>query len=156
RLPPLFDLMLRLPVIGPGAHGRLREMWVLAIAIAAGLVLDRVAEHRPLRIAALAAMAAAAIALALLPPPGRAPWPWAWWMATLAGTVGALAALAVPRWRPHFAPLAVAAVTLDLFLLGVRYHPPVPRQLNLAPPPTVAFLMRQTAVLPTPGRVSFE
>src|SRR5947199_3584265 len=26
RVPPFFDLMLRLPVVGPGAHGRLREL----------------------------------------------------------------------------------------------------------------------------------
>jgi hypothetical protein len=145
RLPPLFDLMLRLPVIGPGAHGRLREIWVLAVALAAGLALDHVAARRALRFAAATAIGAAGIGFALAPPPGQAPWPWAWWIATLAGAAAALATLLVPRLRPGFAPLVVAAVALDLFLLGVRYHPPVPARLDLAPPPTVAFLMRQSA-----------
>jgi hypothetical protein len=148
--------MLRLPVIGPGAHGRLREIWVLAIALAAGLALDRVAERRVLRLASAAAIAAAAAGLALLPPPGQAPWPRAWWLATLAGAAAALAALLVPRLRPAFAPLVVAAVVLDLFVLGVRYHPPVPARLDLAPPPTVLFLLHQRDSATTLFRVSFE
>jgi hypothetical protein len=155
RLPPLFDLVLRLPVIGPGAHGRLREIWVLAIAVAAGLALDRVAERRSLRLVAAAAIGAAGIGFALAPPPGQAPWPWTWWAAALAGAAAALAVLLVPRLRPAFAPLVVAAVTLDLFLLGVRYHPPVPARLDLAPPPSVAFLLRQSAGNASdPGRPS--
>jgi hypothetical protein len=156
RAPPLFDLVLRLPVIGPGAHGRLRELWVLAIALAAGLALDRVAGDKALRRAAAALIAVAGLGLALAPPPGGAPWPRAWWIATLVGAGAALAALLVPRLRPGFAPLVVAAVTLDLFLLGVRYHPPVPAQLDLAPPPTLAYLERQAEAAGAPFRVSFE
>jgi hypothetical protein len=171
RVPPLFDLVLRLPVIGPGAHGRLREFWVLAVALAAGLTLERVAGQRLPRAAAAALILAAGIGLALAPPMtaaagagtgtggaagGAAPWPRAWWIATLAGAALALAALLVPRLRAGFAPLAVAAVTLDLFLLGVRYHPPVPARLDLAPPPTVAYLMQRQQEAPAPFRVSFE
>jgi len=158
RVPPLFDLVLRLPVIGPGAHGRMREFWVLAVALAAGLALERVAGERLPRLAAAAAILAAGVGLALAPPPGSAPWPRAWWIATLAGGALALAALLVPRLRPGFAPLAVAAVTVDLFLLGVRYHPPVPARLDLAPPPTLAWLMQrqQAAGAAAPFRVSFE
>src|SRR5205807_2623696 len=74
----------------------------------------------------------------------------------LAGAALALAALLVPRLRPSFPALAVAAVTLDLFLLGVRYHPPVPARLDLAPPPTVAWLMQRQAAAREPYRVSFE
>ena len=160
RLPPLFDLMLRLPVIGPGAHGRLREFWVLAVALAAGLAVERVAGPRVPRAVAAALILALGVRFALAPPPeGGTPWPRSWWIVTLAGAALALAALLVPRLRPGFPPLAVAAVTLDLFLLGVRYHPPVPARLDLAPPPTVAWLMqrvqRQTATA-GPCRVSFE
>jgi Bacterial membrane protein YfhO len=156
RLPPLFELMLQLPVIGPGAHGRLREIWVLALALAAGLTLDRVAGERRLRLLAFVAIAAAGATVAALPPPGAAPWPRAWWLATVAGAAAALLALLVPRLRPGFAPLVVAAVTLDLFLLGVRYHPAVPAAMDLAPPPVVAYLIQQARLAPTPGRVSFE
>jgi hypothetical protein len=157
RLPPLFDLMLRLPVIGPGAHGRMRELWVLGVALAAGLALERVAGERLPRAVAAALILAAGIALALAPPPGSAPWPRAWWLATLAGAALALAALLAPRLRPAFPALAVAAAAADLFLLGVRYHPPVPARLDLAPPPTVAYMMRrQQAAAATPFRVSFE
>jgi hypothetical protein len=75
---------------------------------------------------------------------------------TLAGAALALAALLVPRLRPRFPMLAVGAVTVDLFLLGVRYHPPVPARLDLAPPPTVAWLMERQAAAREPYRVSFE
>ncbi|HYL05728.1 MAG TPA: hypothetical protein VE075_06795 [Thermoanaerobaculia bacterium] len=182
RLPPLFELALRLPVIGPGAHGRLREVWVLAVALAAGLALERIADRRVPRAVTAALILAAGIGLALAPPPAAAaagsvaegpagaaslgsgaaaaasgsPWPRVWWVATLAGAALALAALLAPRLRPRFAPLAVAAVTLDLFLLGVRYHPPVPARLDLAPPPTVAYLMQRQEQSPAPYRVSFE
>jgi hypothetical protein len=157
RLPPLFDLMLRLPVIGPGAHGRMRELWVLGVALAAGLALERLAGERLPRAVAAALILAAGAALALAPPPGGAPWPRAWWLATLAGAALALAALLAPRLRPAFPALVVAAATADLFLLGVRYHPPVPARLDLAPPPTVAYMMRrQQAAAVTPFRVSFE
>jgi Bacterial membrane protein YfhO len=165
RLPPLFDLVLRLPVIGPGAHGRLREFWVLAVALAAGLAVERVAGERVPRAVAAALILAAGIGLALAPPPaggagagggGAAPWPRAWWIVTLAGAALALVALLVPRLRPSFPALAVAAVTLDLFLLGVRYHPPVPARLDLAPPPTVAWLMQRQKEAREPWRVSFE
>lgn len=160
RLPPLFDLMLRLPVIGPGAHGRMRELWVLAVAVAAGLALERVAVEKPLRLLAAALILAAGAGLALAPPPGHAPWPRAWWLVTLLGAGAALAALLVPRLRPFFPPVAVAAVTLDLFLLGVRYHPPAPARLDLAPPPSVAWLMDRSRAAKAAGgppfRVSFE
>jgi hypothetical protein len=156
RVSPLFDLMLRLPVVGAGAHGRMREFWVLAVALAAGLALDRVAADRSLRAAAAALIALAAAGLALAPPPGGAPWPRVWWIATLLGAAAALAALLVPRLRPSFAPLAVAAVTLDLFSLGVRYHPAVPARLDLAPPPPVAYLMERARAAAAPVRVSFE
>jgi hypothetical protein len=156
RLPPLFDLMLRLPVIGPGAHGRMRELWVLGIALAAGLALERVAGERVPRAVAAALILAAGIALALAPPPGSAPWPRAWWLATLAGAALALAALLAPRLRPAFPALAVAAAAADLFLLGVRYHPPVPARLDLAPPPTIAYMMRRQQAATAPFRVSFE
>ena len=159
RLPPFFDLMLRLPVIGPGAHGRMRELWVLAAALAAGLALDRVAGSRALRWTAAALIAAAGVGLALAPPPpapqGSA-WPHAWWVVTLAGAAAALAALAVPRLRAGFAPLALAAVTADLFLLGCNYHPPVPARLGLAPPPAVAFVQERARAAAQPFRVACE
>src|SRR6185295_8284310 len=110
RLPPLFDLFLRLPVIGPGAHGRLREFWVLAVAIAAGLALDKVAGSRPLRWACAALISACGVAALLAPPPGTAPWPRAAWLIALAGAAAALSTLLVPRLRPAFAPLTVVAL----------------------------------------------
>ncbi|HXO18419.1 MAG TPA: YfhO family protein [Thermoanaerobaculia bacterium] len=155
RVPPFFELLLRLPVIGPGAHGRLREFWVLAIALAAGLTLERVAGARMPRAVAAAAIVLAGVGLALAPPPGGAPWPRAWWIVTLAGAAAALLALLVPRLRPGFPALVVAAVTLDLFLLGVRYHPAVPARLDLAPPPSLAYMVQHSRAA-TPVRVSFE
>ncbi|HVT60085.1 MAG TPA: YfhO family protein [Thermoanaerobaculia bacterium] len=156
RVPPFFELMLHLPVIGPGAHGRMREFWVLAVALAAGLALDRVAGQRALRRVAAVLIAIAGLGLALAPPAGGASWPWVWWVVTLLGAAVALTALLVPRLRPSFPPLVLAAVTLDLFLVGVRYHAAVPARFDLAPPPTIAYLQHQGRASAAPFRVSFE
>jgi hypothetical protein len=156
RISPLFDLLLRAPVLGPLAHGRLREFWVLAVALAAGLTLEKVVQRPNLRWGTAALVAAGIVIVALTPPPSGPRWPWAWWIATLCGASLALLTLLVPRWRKAFAPAVVAAVTLDLFLLGVRYHPPVPRDRDLKPPPSLAFVVQRNSLAATPFRVSYE
>src|SRR5215210_1327811 len=45
-LPPFFDLVDALPGMSHGAHARLRLLWVLAVAVAAGLGLDDLIRHR--------------------------------------------------------------------------------------------------------------
>jgi hypothetical protein len=156
RLPPLFDWLLRAPIVGPIAHGRLREFWVFAVATAAALTLDRVASRPAIRWTVSALLVVALGAVAATPPPAPAPWPWAWWVGALIGALGCLLTLVIAPWRKWFAPAAVAAVAVDLFVLGVRYHPPVPVTEALQPPASVDFLMKRNEISPTPIRISFE
>src|SRR5580693_8366671 len=84
-VPPFLALVRALPLLANAAHGRLRLIWVLAVAVAAGLGLERLAASRAGRVTAAACAGAAALALAAVPPP-PAPWQRAWWAAALAGS----------------------------------------------------------------------
>jgi hypothetical protein len=155
-LPPTAQLLSSVPGLSLAQHGRLRHFWVLAIAVASGLVVERVAEDRRLRALATACIAAVGAILALVPPPGGAAWERAWWLAALAGAGAALAVLQVPAWRGWFPLVVLAALGVDLFLLGVRYQPAVPARLDLAPPPALSFLVARSRTAPEPFRVLAE
>jgi hypothetical protein len=155
RIPPFVQAMMALPVVGGAAHARLRLFWVLGLALAAGLGLDDLARSRRGRLAAALSILAATVALALLPPPEN-PWERAWFSAVLAGAAAALIALLVPRLRRAFPAAVVACVALDLALLGWRYNPIVPRSLDLAPPPALAYLIAATRGPEAPFRVTGE
>ncbi|HSS79466.1 MAG TPA: YfhO family protein, partial [Thermoanaerobaculia bacterium] len=73
--------------------------------------------------------------------------------AVLLGGAAALAALLLPMARRRFALVALGALLLDLGLLGVRFNPVPPRDLDLSPPPSLAFLMDQARSSPEPFRV---
>jgi hypothetical protein len=137
---PFFWLVDSLPGMSHGAHARLRLLWVLGVAVAAGLGLGDLIRERRGVLAGLVAVAAAALVLALLPTTPAAPvlWQRAWWIATLAGAVLAGVALAVPLLRRFFPAVAVVALGLDLALLLVRYQPTVPGTFDLAAPPVLA------------------
>lgn len=154
RVGPFLGLLTHLPLLEHGAHGRFRLLFVLAVALAAGLTLERwleetVAGRRPLRRpAVLGVLAVAMLAVAWWAPPEE-PWQRAAWLAALAGGVLGLAwgsasgSVRGPR-RARALGLGVVAWTgLELFLLGVRYHPAVPPELDLSPPPAVAFLQAE-------------
>jgi len=133
RLPPLFELVSAVPGLEHAAHGRLRLFWILAVALAAGLSLEKL----PWR-AAVAAALGMGVALLLVPPPPVF-WQRLWWGAVLSG----LLALAWPRLRPVFPAVALAVLGLDLALLGARFHPVLPPVFDLAPPPALAFLLEK-------------
>jgi hypothetical protein len=157
-IPPLLDLVRALPLLDHAANGRLRLVWVLAVAVAAGLGLERLAARPAGRWIAGAAAAAAAVGLACERPPGP-PWERAWWLATAGGAALSAAAFwwaaaraptsaagrAGPpregvddaRWLPW---LAVACLALDLGLLNGRLLPVLPADFDLAPPPAVAAM----------------
>jgi len=153
RISPVHDLIHAIPLIGAAAAGRLRIFWVLAVAVAGGLSVERLAGDRRGRLAGAAVLIVAGTALASLPPPGDAPWQLAWWLAVLLGTAAALAALLLPSARRRFALVAMAALLLDLGLLGVRFNPVPDRDLDLSPPPSLAFLMDKMRSSPEPFRV---
>src|ERR1700688_3709084 len=50
-VPPLLALARALPLLGNAANGRLRLLWVLAVAVAAGLGLERLPGRRARRVA---------------------------------------------------------------------------------------------------------
>ncbi|HVF62283.1 MAG TPA: YfhO family protein [Thermoanaerobaculia bacterium] len=140
RVPPFFQVMETLPLLGHGAHGRLRLLWVLAVAIAAGLSLEALTRRRTGAIAGALAFTLLGVAVAALPPPGDSPWTRAWWLVALAGAAACLAALLVPRFRPAFPKVTLGALAVELFLLGVRFHPVLDPRFDLSPPPVVAWL----------------
>jgi hypothetical protein len=155
RIWPLFQLLSAPPLLEQATQARLRAFWVLAVALAAGLTLDRMAvstRGRDRRGWMLAAAALAGCGLLMTGPvPGA--WEHACWGLELGGLAAAIVTLAVPRWLPAFAATALAAVTADLFLLGVSYHPSLSSRYDLAPPPALAFLMRQASRSPAPFRI---
>ncbi|HEV3075274.1 MAG TPA: hypothetical protein VHB47_12705 [Thermoanaerobaculia bacterium] len=101
-IPPFLDLVRALPLLDHAANGRLRLVWVLAVAVAAGLGLERLAARPAGRWIAGAAAAAAALGLACERPPAM-PWERAWWLATAGGAALTAAAFwwAAARARTH-------------------------------------------------------
>lgn len=150
---PFFDLIDALPGMSHGAHARLRLLWVLAVAVAAGLGLEELARDRRGLWAGGAALGLAALAL-LLAPPAAAGWQRAWWLAALAGALVVAGTLAHPRLRRAFPAVAVAALGLDLSLLLIRYHPT--STLDLAAPAALARLADEARQAPAPFRVMAE
>jgi hypothetical protein len=155
RVPPFFALAAAIPGFEHAAHARLRLLWVLAVAVAAGLGLEELLRRRSGRAAAAAAIAAAIAALACCPPP-RDPWQRAWWIGALAGAALALAAFALPRLRAAAPWIVGAGLVVDLALLNGRYLPVLPARFDLAPPPAAAYLAAQTSAAATPFRVIAE
>jgi hypothetical protein len=153
RVPPFFEIIHALPLVGEGATARLRLFWVLAVAVAGGLSVGRLAEDRRGRIVGAAALIAAGAGLVAFPPPGASAWQTAWWIATLAGAATLLVTLGLPAGRRRFAEIALAVLVLDLFLLMMRYQPVPARGLDLTPPPALAFLMDRARTSPEPFRV---
>lgn len=151
---PFFWLVDSLPGLSHGAHARLRLLWILAVAVAAGLGLGDLVRERRGVWAGLAALAATALVLLLVPAPPVV-WQRVWWIATVAGTALAAATLALPRLRPIFPAVAVAVLGLDLALLLVRYHPTVPGSFDLAAPPALAHVV-EAAGQEGPFRVMAE
>jgi hypothetical protein len=155
RVPPLFALVRLLPLVGEAPIGRLRLLWVLAVALAAGLALERLAAvERGRRAVAAALLAAALGAAVLLPPLPGTPWQHAAWLAAVAAVAATLAALLVPSWRRRFPAVAAVGVAAELFVLGGRYQPAVAPSFNLAPPPALAFLASQARGAAGPFRVA--
>ncbi|HEX4953867.1 MAG TPA: YfhO family protein [Thermoanaerobaculia bacterium] len=151
KLPPFFQLFELLPLLGHGANGRLRLVWVLGLALAAGLGLDRYAREGRWLLRLLPLCAALLLSAALAPE--RHPDHDLWWI----GAVGGLALLLLPvrhagfrAWVPH---LAVLGLVADLFLLGQRYNPAVAPEMDLRPTPAVAALQQATAREDGPVRV---
>lgn len=149
RLDPLHGLLESLPLLAHGAHGRLRLFWILAVAVAAGLSFEAVRRSRSGRVvfAALLVLALGLVAGLGAPPP---PWLRAWWYGALAGAGALLAFPWLLRWpfsdaqhRRAFTAVALAALALDLGLLGIRYNPRVSPELSLEPPPALAWMIER-------------
>ncbi|HEX2252181.1 MAG TPA: hypothetical protein VHQ65_02810 [Thermoanaerobaculia bacterium] len=145
---PLLDLLKALPVVGQGAHGRLRLVWVLGVALAAGLGVRRLGEGRVRPWVATVLLAAAVAALALVPALGQAEPQRLWRGVALAGIAVVALCFALPRLRPWAGRAAVAALVLDLFVFGVRYNPVMAPEHDLAAPPVLARLAELAADRP--------
>jgi hypothetical protein len=154
---PFFAAAVRLlPGLNVAPIGRLRLLWVFAVALAAGLSLERLALRPRPRAITAALLAAAALVLPWLPPdPGTAAQRWAAGVA-LASLAVALGALLVPRWRRRFAVAAAAGAVAELFVFGVRLQPAIDPRFDLAPPAALGFLMGRQHSAPAPFRVLAE
>lgn len=154
---PAFELFHRLPGMEHAAHGRLRLFWVLAVAVAAGLTVTRLADAgRRLRLVG-ASVAAALLGVAAFVPPLSfdAPLRALWWGAALAGPAAAVVVLLAPSVHLRRRLLGALPVLLlcDLALLGARYHPLVPSEQQLATPRSIAWLQERLREAPEPFRV---
>jgi hypothetical protein len=182
-IPPFSPLLILLPPFDHVANGRLRLFWVLALAAAAGLGLERLAARRGGRLAAaLAALAGALVLAAIGPPPDGTPWGRAWWLAAAGGCVLTALAFGVGAMRrdaglppgsgppgnlvaqggaarllaaaPRWLPwLAVLCLAADLGLLEARFLPVLDPRLDLAAPPAVARVAAELQHAVEPFRV---
>jgi hypothetical protein len=170
-VPPFLALVRALPLLDRAASGRLRLLWVLAVAVGAGLGLDPLAARRRGRWTAGACAGAAALGLACEGWPGPV-WQRAWWLAAAGGSALTAAGFCwaaargengggdgrrrLADWLPW---LAVGCLALDLALAGGRYLPVLPARFDLAPPPAVAVMtaeMRAATDAGAPFRVIGE
>ncbi|HVT61005.1 MAG TPA: YfhO family protein [Thermoanaerobaculia bacterium] len=156
RVSPFFEAVSLLPLVGGAPAGRFRLLWVFALALGAGLALERLAaEERPRRAAAVLLALAAGAAALLRPAPGMPGQLLPWLVAQLAAAAAAIVLLA-PRLRPRFPAVVVAGAAAELFLLGVRYQPAIDPRFDLAPPPALDFLVARTNAAAAPVRVLAE
>lgn len=157
---PIFDLFILLPGMDHAANARLRLFWVLAVALAAGLTVARLASVGRRRRLGAAAVALALVAVAALVPPvfGGGPLRAFWWAAGLGGTALVAAALVLPR--PGLRRASIGAVPvlilLDLVLLGVRYQPLVEPEHQLRSTPMIDWLQERSREADEPFRVLAE
>ncbi len=151
-VPPFLQIVTAIPLLDRATNGRLRLLWVLALAVGAGLGLEPLAASRRGRWTAAACCAAMGGALALVRPPAVTA-PRAWWLAALAGCLVMAAAFAWratrsavpvtamgslgPAGRDRLPWLAVACLALDLGLLNGRFLPVLPPLFDLSPPPAL-------------------
>lgn len=167
NLGPAFDAFNALPGMADASHGRLRLIWVLAAALAAGLTVAELARASRGQRLGTAAVIAGVLAVAALHPPALAGLPWRalWWGVALGGAVLVALGLSVSRAGAPPGPLGVRtavlalvplAILADLALFGARYHPIVPPEHQIPPPPSVAWLQKKFADSPQPFRVIAE
>ncbi len=167
---PMFTLFNALPGMSDAFHGRLRLVWVLAAALAAGLTLAELSRAgRRQRLAVTAVIAGALVAAAFVPPPLEGlPWRALWWGVTLGGAVVVALTLAAlqgsagsgarsgPGCHPVVLALVPLAILADVVLFGACYQPIVPPEHQIPPPPSVAWLQKRFAESPRPFRVIGE
>jgi hypothetical protein len=153
-VPPFGALLAPFVVFQHAANARLRFVWVLAVAVAAGLTVDRLLLDRRLRLTAAVAIALVGVLLLLHPPPAGAPWERTWWVTTLTGAASFLVAMAVPRAHRFLPAAACCLGALDLALLGVRYNPTPGSDFDLAPPPALELMMHEARPERPPLRVA--
>jgi membrane protein YfhO len=155
RVPPLDQVVARLPGLGLAPAGRWRVVFVLAVAVAAGLAVDELVASRRGRLLLAGALLLGCGSLALLPPAGGE-WQLAWWIATLAGAAGAAVALVSGLDARLLGGVLLGAVLADLWLLGYRYNPTLPASFDLRPPTAIAALAADSRGRRAPFRVLAE
>lgn len=134
-------------------HGRVRVLWILALAVAAGASLDRLPARRLGRWVLTGLVLCGLVLIHALTPEAETPWQAAWRWVTSAGLLATAVTLTVPGWRRRLSLLVLPLLAVDLLLVGGRYNPLSSPRLDLSPPDVVQFLQRRTEELP-PFRVA--
>lgn len=162
---PVRWLLESLPVLENGAHSRLRLLWITAVAVGGGWALERLTRgegatgDRRWALGVIASLGLSLGILVALTPPGglegvEAVFQDAWWIAALAAlgvfvtAVGVAAVRGGPGLPRRLGWLAVALTLIDLGLVGVRYNPVVPEEMDMGtaggePPAVIAELERR-------------
>jgi hypothetical protein len=156
NVPPFSLLLAPFLIFRHAANARMRFLWVLALAVAAGLSLDPLLRGSGSRRVTALCVGLASGLLLLFAPPGNAGWQQAWWLATLAGSALTLGALFAPGARRYLPAGVCGLVFLDLVLLGIRYNPAPDPALDLAPPAALRFMMGGARVVGPPVRVAAQ
>jgi hypothetical protein len=166
---PFLQLFEAIPPLDHAANGRLRFVFLLAVAVGAGLGLEPVLASRRGRSVTGVVCGGLAVALSLSPRPASVPWQRTWWLCAVGGCAMTAAACLWLAWRAPESGgpssgaarslrwlvwLPVACLGLDLGLLNARFLPVLPAVYDLAPPPALAELMAASARSETPFRIS--
>ena len=164
RAPPFGELAALVPVLGEVPNGRLRVLYLLAMAAAAGPALDRLlppgkrsTSAMRLVLAAVALVAVSVFAL-LHTPDVLAQRTW-WWVTLVGATATCVGALLARGGRSTTLVrfFVCCALGLDLFLLGGRYNPVLPADRDLSTrPEAVSFLEKEALMAGRPVRVLAE
>jgi hypothetical protein len=152
RVPPFFDVVRHVPILGTTPLARLRLLFVLAVSITGALGAHDITATKVGRKRLLAIVVALSCGLLVLHP-RLDPWSVAWMVAALTGAAVAVVVTA-PRVPIRAAQAALAvALGCELVALTWRYQPLLPATLSLPSTDAIDVLRNARLAAPSPFRI---
>lgn len=145
--PGLRELWLAVPVLGEAPPGRLRLLWLFAVALGAGLAVGRLAATRRTRLVTVGVSSVVFLTAACVAPLEPSPWPTAAWCAALVSLVAAAVCLLREPWRRWFPWVAMVGLALELVPFAARYEPRLDARRDLTLPAALDVLRPADAAL---------